>query len=307
MGKAKTAIQLLTNPKEFNKALASDIQYSRLAHVIPDSVYLRMIYRLSLGRKLNLKTPVSYNEKIQWIKLYDRRPEYIEFVDKIEVRKHVAETIGSEYLIPIFGYWKHFDEIDFDSLPNEFVLKCNHDSGSVVICKDKSTFDKATAKLKLEKAVNRNMFYFGREWPYKEVIPFIMAEKYMEDSPGSGSLTDYKVYCFDGEPKVIMMASSRFTNKTFDYLDVDFNWLDLEWGAPRSSQKPQKPSQYDKIINLARLLSENLPEVRVDFYVSNDKVFFGEMTFFDGSGFEEITPYTWDLKLGEWIRLGSKI
>lgn len=306
LSRFRTAISLLHNRKQFNKALANRIQYSKLSRLIPDKQYVSLIYWLSIGRKLNLRCPRSYNEKMQWIKLYDRRNEYIKYVDKLAVRDFISSKIGEEHLIPILGHWTDFELIDFKSFPEQFVLKCNHDSGSVVICRNKKNFDVQYAKNKLTRALSRNMYYFGREWPYKEVKPCIIAEKYLTDNDNSECLTDYKIYCFNGQPRLIMMASDRFTEKKFDYLDVEFNWLDLEWGAPRSLKKPQKPECFDEMIRLARKISEGLPEVRVDFYASNGNVYFGEMTFFDGSGFEEIIPYDWDLKIGSWIHLRSK-
>lgn len=303
MSKITTAFDLLKNKKKFNKALARNIQYAKVFHIIPDKIYLEIIYRLCFGRKLDLKNPKSYNEKMQWIKLYDRRKDYSKYVDKLAVRNYITSIIGQEYLIPLLGHWDNFDLINFDLLPNQFVLKCNHDSGSVVICKDKEFFDKEKAKSKISKALKRNMFYFGREWPYKSIKPCIIAEEYMTDNDESESLTDYKIYCFDGMPKIIMMASNRFTDKRFDYLDIDFNWLDFEWGAPRSDNKPAKPQCYDEMVSLAKSISKGLSQVRVDFYVSKGRVYFGEMTLFDGSGFEEIIPYEWDLTIGNWINL----
>lgn len=311
MGKIKTFLRICKeSPDALGRAISLNLSRNHLSRLIPDKLYLKIQYRLNVGKKLNLKNPITYTAKLQWLKLYDRKTEYTKLVDKCKVRDFVKNKIGEEYLIPMLGTWKSFEEIDFNMLPNQFVLKCNHDSGSVVICKDKATFDYDGAKEHLTKALKRNMFFFGREWPYKDVKPCIIAEKYMADDENANkdNLTDYKIYCFGGVPKVMMLASDRFaeTEARFDYVDEHFNWLDMEWGHPKSLEKPKKPKMFDEMFRLARVLSEGFAQIRVDFYESNGKVYFGEMTFFDGSGFEAITPYEWDIKMGEWIKLPQK-
>lgn len=269
---------------------------------LPDKLYLDLMYRYRIGRKIDWKNPQGLNEKLQCMKLFDRNPLYTQLVDKYEVKKYVAQTIGTEYVIPNLGVWDSVEEIDFDSLPNQFVLKCTHDSGSVVICKDKSTFDKTAALKKLQTGMNRNMFFWGREWPYKDVPRRIIAEEYLRDSSNSDQLTDYKIYTFGGRAKYIMINKDRGINTKADYFDRNFVWQDFTWGYPHSDERPQKPNNYEKMFELAERLAIGLPEVRVDFYEVNGKILFGELTFFDGSGFDEIIPYEWDLKLGSLMR-----
>lgn len=273
---------------------------------MPDEEYLKRLFKARVGYPLNLDNPQTFNEKLQWLKLHDRNPRYTELVDKYEVRRHIAATIGQEHLIELVGGpWDRFDDIDFDELPQRFVLKCTHDSGGLVICKDKSKLDKDAARKKIEKSLRRNYYLLGREWPYKNVKHRIIAEAYMEDTEGKDDLTDYKIYCFNGEVKVVMIATDRFTgNKThFNYVDRDFNWLDMEWGHPRSEKAPEKPALFEALVATAQTLSAGIPHVRVDLYVVEGKIYFGEMTFFDGSGLQAIEPYAWDLKMGSWIEL----
>ena len=273
--------------------------------LIPDKLYLKTYYSHCFKKKLDLKKPQTFNEKLQWLKLYDRKPIYTTMVDKYAVKKYVAARIGEEYIIPTLGVWDHFDDIDFDNLPNQFVLKCTHDSGGLVICKDKVSFDKKEAKRKIQNCLKRNYYLTGREWPYKNVPRKIIAEKYMEDE--TGQLRDYKFYCFNGEPKIIMINSDREIGKTkADYFDMDFNWLDLKWGYEHALVKPSKPINFEKMKELAVVLSKNIPELRVDFYEVNNKIYFGELTFFDGSGFDKIEPKEWDKKIGAWIKLPQK-
>lgn len=273
--------------------------------LIPDKLYLKTYYSHCFKKKLDLKKPQTFNEKLQWLKLYDRKPIYTTMVDKYAVKKYVAARIGEEYIIPTLGVWDHFDDIDFDNLPNQFVLKCTHDSGGLVICKDKVSFDKKEAKRKIQNCLKRNYYLTGREWPYKNVPRKIIAEKYMEDE--TGQLRDYKFYCFNGEPKIIMINSDREIGKTkADYFDMDFNWLDLKWGYEHALVKPLKPINFEKMKELAVVLSKNIPELRVDFYEVNNKIYFGELTFFDGSGFDKIEPKEWDKKIGDWIKLPQK-
>ena len=285
---------------------------------MPDKQFLQLIYYCRLGKRLDLKNPKTFNEKLQWIKLYDRRPEYTTMVDKYLVKDYVANLIGEQYIIPTLGVWDRFEDIDFTKLPNQFVLKCTHDSGGLVICRDKSKFDVEKARGKISECLKKNYYWHGREWPYKNVKPRIIAEKYMEDSSSKvikdngdfaeGSLTDYKFYCFNGKVRLMMMASNRFTSKntTFDYFDRDFNWVEMTWGHPRSSKKPDKPTQFEKMIELAEIISKVLPEARVDLYQSGNNIYFGEITFFDGSGMDAIEPEEMNNVMGGWLELPEK-
>lgn len=273
-----------------------------------DAAYLKMMFYANMGKNLDLKSPKTFNEKMQWLKLYDRRPEYSMMVDKYEVKKYVADLIGEEYIIPTLGVWDRFEDIDFDSLPNEFVLKCTHDSGGLVIVKDKATFDKKEAEKKIKKSLAQEYFLYGREWPYKNVKPRIIAEKYMVDESGY-ELKDYKFFSFNGEPKVMFIASDRQVEgeeTKFDFFDMDFMHLPFTNGHPNSTHEIKAPKSFEKMKVLAKELTQNIPCVRVDFYDINGHVYFGELTFFHWSGMVPFNPEEWDYKLGDWIELPDK-
>lgn len=271
-----------------------------------DETYLKMKYWACLGRQLDLSNPHTFNEKLQWIKLYDRNPRYTDMVDKYEAKKIAAELIGEKYIVPTLGVWDSFDEIDFSKLPNQFVLKCTHDSGGLSICKDKSKFNIEAAKAKINRSLKRNYYLQSREWPYKNVRPRIIAEEYMEDTD-SGELADYKFYTFAGRVKAMFISSGRQgTGTKADYFDEDFNYLDFTWGYPHADRRPQKPERFEEMKRLAEILSKDTIELRVDFYQVNGKVYFGEMTFFDGSGFDGFDPYCWDEVFGGWIKLPNR-
>ncbi len=269
-----------------------------------DEKYLKKAFRLSMGRELNLENPKTYNEKLQWLKLYDRKPVYTLMVDKYEAKKVIGEIIGDEYIVPLLGVWDRFEDIDFDALPERFVLKCTHDSGGLVICKDKSKLDKAAAKKRIDHCMKHNFFWGLREWPYKDVKPRIIAEKYMEDSL-TGELRDYKFFAFDGAVKALFIASERQSGgeTKFDFFDADFNHLPFTNGHPNADKAPEKPEHFEKMKELAAKLSVGIPQVRVDFYEADGKIYFGEMTFFHWSGMMPFEPEEWDYKFGEWIKL----
>lgn len=271
---------------------------------LSDKACLSLVYRGVYGRKLNLDNPTRYSEKLQWIKLYDRCPLYSMLVDKYEVKSYVSERIGEEYIIPTLGVWNAFDDISFENLPDQFVLKCTHDSGGLVICTDKKQLNIDNARTKINKSLKTNYYKLFREWPYKNVTPRILAEKFMVDN-ATGELRDYKFYCFDGVVRALGIYSDRGAGKTTkaDYFDRDFNWLDLKWGYEHATERPEKPSLYDKMIEIAESLSQGFPEVRVDLYLCNNRVFFGELTFFDGGGFDGFEPDSWDEVFGSWIAL----
>ncbi len=301
--KEKTRLTLL---KWFNR-----LDCRNLLKVLPDKAYVKWRFHLKFNKKLDLKDPKSYSEKLQWLKLYDRNPLYTDMVDKATVKEYVAKLIGEEYIVPTIGVWNHFDEINFDALPEQFVLKCTHDSGGLVICRDKSKLDKEAAREKIEKCLKVNYYWRGREWPYKHVKPRILAEKFMQDSkekPEEG-LTDYKFFCFDGEPKAMFIATDRAKQDTetkFDFFDMEFNHLPFTNGHPNSEKTIEKPEQFELMIELARKLSEGLPHVRVDFYESEGKIYFGELTFFHWGGLVPFEPEEWDDIFGSWIRLPKK-
>ncbi len=272
-------------------------------HNMPDDVYLRKLFESRLGEKLHLEDPITFNEKLQWLKLYDRNPEYTTMVDKYAAKKWVADRIGEEYIIPTLGVWKHFDDIDFDTLPNQFVLKCTHDSGGLVIVKDKSKLDKRSAKKKLEKSLKRNFYWVGREWPYKNVPPRIIAEKYMTDESGI-ELKDYKIFNFNGEPKLIQVDYDRFVEHKRNLYTTDWQYIEAAINYPTDpNHQINRPKQLEKMLDLARKLSDGIPHVRTDFYCIDDRIYFGELTFYHASGFAWFKPESFNQEMGEWLKL----
>lgn len=270
-----------------------------------DRAYLKIAYRLNLHEKLNLDNPEGYNAKLQWMKLYDRRPEYVRMVDKYEAKKFVAQIIGDQYIVPTIGVWDGFDDIDFEKLPDQFVLKCTHDSGGLVICKDKRKFNKGEAKKKIESCLKKSYYWQGREWPYKKVKPRIIAEAYMEDSV-THDLRDYKFFAFDGVVRALFIATERQTegeDTKFDFFDANFNHLKLIHGHANADTPPAKPLKYDEMLKLAAALSKGYPQLRVDFYEVNGRVYFGELTLFHHGGLVPFKPKKWDKVFGNWIKL----
>ena len=277
----------------------------RTAILIPDKIYLRCLFRLRVGYKLNLKNPTSFNEKLQWLKIYNRHDLQTKMVDKVEAKKYVAELIGEEYIIPTLAVYDTPDQIDFESLPNQFVLKCTHDSGGIIVCKDKSELNQGEVRTKFSRWLKTNYFYQNREWPYKNVKPRIIAEQYMEDESGY-ELKDYKWFCFNGEPKALFIAADRGMENEetkFDFYDMDFNHLPFTNGHPNASKLPRKPKGFDKMKELAAKLSVGEPHVRVDFYDINGCVYFGELTFYHWSGMVPFEPKEWDYIFGSWIKI----
>jgi len=258
-----------------------------------------------MGKALNLDNPQTFNEKLQWLKLHDHNPLYTTLVDKYEVKQYIKEKLGEEYVIPIIGGpWTSVDDINFNELPNQFVLKCTHDSGGIVICRDKTKLDVEAAKKKLKKALKTKFYYGSREWPYKNVKPRIIAEKYMENE-STDELIDYKLMCFNAKVKAIFTCSERFSDggMKVTFFDTDWKKLPFERHYPVSSVDIEKPKTYEEMIKIAEKLSTNMSFVRIDFYEIQNKIYFGEFTFYPGSGFEEFNPEIWDLKLGNWIML----
>lgn len=269
----------------------------------PDSLWLRVLYRTKLHRNLNLKNPQKFTEKLQWLKLHDRNPLYSQLVDKYEVKRYVEEKLGGEYLIPTLGVWDHFDEIDFDALPNQFVLKCTHDSGGLCICKDKAMFDKRSAKEKLERSLSNNFYWWTREWPYKNVKPRIIAEKFMIDESGV-ELKDYKFFCFNGEPHYIQLDFDRFIDHKRNIFNTKWELQDVEIQFPLDhSRFTERPANLDEMLTVAKKLAGGFPHVRVDLYNIQGSVFFGELTFYHGGGFEEFRPQAWDNVFGDLLKL----
>ena len=275
--------------------------------LFPEKSFLKIKYRLNMGKKLNLKTPQTFNEKLQWLKLYNRKPEMTMMADKYAVREYIKNTIGEEYLIPLINVWDRVEEIDFDSLPEQFVLKCTHNSGlGMCICKDKSILDIKKVKKALKKGMREKYFYTGREWCYKNIKPRIIAEEYMEES--NGELCDYKFLCFNGQVRSCFTCTDRFSGEGLKvtFFDNEWNRLPFERHYKQDKNKIDKPVNFEKMKELATKLSSELLFVRVDFYEVNGKIYFGELTFFPGSGMEEFSPEEWDYTLGSWIKLPQK-
>lgn len=272
-----------------------------------DKLYLRIRYRIVMGRCLNLEQPSTFCEKIQWLKIYARNFEYTKYVDKIVVKDIVGDIIGREYIIPTLGVWKRFDDIDFDKLPNQFVLKTNHSGGScgVYICRDKNSLNINDAKTAMNLSLKKKLFPLLREYPYKNIVPKIFAEKYMKNGRDA-ELQDYKFYCFNGRPGYCQVIANRQTKETIDFYDMNWEhqpFCGLNPECENSGTVDKKPAKFDEMISIATKLSKNIPFVRIDLYYINDKVYFGEMTFFPSSGFGKFTPEKWDEKLGKKIVL----
>lgn len=283
----------------------------RLIDFLPDRLYLKLIYRSKMGERLNLNNPKKFSEKLQWLKLNDRKVKYTNMVDKYKVRTYVSDKLGEQYLIPLMGVWDNPNEIDFNKLPDKFVLKCNHNSGlGMCICKDKSKLDIEKVKAELSKGLEEDYYLRGKEWPYKNVSRKIICEKYIEDEPGQ--LKDYKFYCFNGKPLYCQVISDRFTDEKIDFYDMDWRHQDFNGLALSNQQFKKSPKLVNKPVNLelmkrsAQKLSENLKFSRIDFYEVDNKMYFGEITFYPASGFGTFTPNEWDYILGEYIKIPIK-
>lgn len=302
---------LYFHPKKWLRIVKTVIADLFLNYVLPDKMYLKYRYKKVFGKKLNLKNPQTFNEKIQWLKLYDRNPAYHNMVDKYEAKKFVAEIIGEEYIIPTLGVWDKFDDIDFDKLPEQFVLKCTHDAASTVICKDKKTFDYISAKDKLTKALKQNYYrYENRQWAYKNIKPRIIAEKFITDSPDvEFGLMDYKFFCFNGRVDCVMLAKGRELGKPeFYFFDEEWKLLRYNYrgiNAPEGFTLP-KPIKLGEMFSIAAKLSQNIPFVRVDLYLSDKTVYFGELTFYPDGGMDtNLLPET-DKFFGEMLLTSKK-
>lgn len=291
-----TIKRLLKQPRKIIRLMGS----KNLLNFIPDKQYLKLIFRAETGRKLNLNNPKSFNEKLQWLKLYDRKKGYNSFVDKYLVREHITKTIGSEYLVPLIGVYEKVDDIPWEELPNQFVIKCTHGSGCNIICKNKDDLNIKKAKIKLKKWMKRNWYWFGRAWVYKDLVPKIIIEEFISDNGNTPD--DYKVLCFHGKAKLIEVHIDRFGNHTSDKYDIDFNKTNITQSRP-SNIIYKKPKCFDEMIRLSEKLSKDFIHIRIDWYIVRNRLYFGEMTFYDGSGFANFDHYEHDLLLGSWIEL----
>lgn len=278
----------------------------RLApYIKDDELYVKLSYFFAFHKKLDLKSPKTYNEKLQWLKLNKCNPEYSELVDKAAVKNHVAEILGDDYIIPTLGIYDSFEDIDFDRLPQQFVIKCTHDSGGVVVCKDKNTLNLSMARKKINNGLKKNCYWATREYPYKNVKPRIIVEQYLEDESGY-ELKDYKFFCFNGKPEFLFVATDRGVKDEetkFDFFDLNWNHLPFTNGHPNSTKTIEKPMGLNEMICVAQKLSQGYPHVRVDLYDVHGKVYFGELTFFHWSGLTPFVPEEWDYKLGSYLEL----
>lgn len=298
----KLSNYLKYTPAQFLDSLVKHTQF-----LYSDELFLKLRYRCNMGCWPDLKHPKKFTEKMQWLKLYDRKDEYTKLVDKITVKQFVGSVISKDIIIPTLGVWNNFDDIDFNILPNEFVLKTNHSGGStgVVICKDKTNFDINHARKLLNSSLKSNSYYTTKEWPYKNVKPQILAETLLHSDNGK-DLADYKFFCFHGVPRMMFIASDRTDSRKetkFDFYDMEFHHLPFINGHPNSTEPIAKPTKFDEMVRLSKILSKNIPHVRVDFYEANNMVYFGELTFYHYSGWVPFKPAVWDRIIGDWLQL----
>ena len=285
------------------------ISLTKCARFLPSKFYIKTLFRLRLGYKLSLENPKTFNEKIQWLKFYNQRAEYTRMVDKVAVKEYVAEIIGDKYVIPTLGVWDNPEDVDFDKLPNQFVLKTSHGGGSlgVVICKDKSRIDYKKVVKKLRAAKKQNIWHELKEWPYKNVNPRILAEEFLTSSSSQSDLTDYKFYCFNGVVTYCEVITGRYTKKQIDFFDLNWNHQKFTFdGYDFADELPIKPSLFDEMVGVATKLCKDLPYSRIDLYVVNNHVYFGEITFFPASGLRGFHPIEWNEQLGDLIQLPNK-
>lgn len=301
----KKGIRLLTKPHIILRYLAANQHLNWMS----DELYLKLMYRGYFGKKLDLNNPKTFNEKLQWLKINDRNERYTRLVDKIAVREYIAKNFGSDLLIPVIGVWNSIEEIDFSKLPNSFVLKTSHDSGGVVVCKNKENMDIDILKKKLSRSLNLNYFYGTKEWPYKNILPKIYGEHLLVDNSNE-DLIDYKMMVFNGKLYCTLVVSNRFSkNGPFmDFYDINWNKLPFKRkNKPNSQTIIKKPYNYDKMKQISEEIGEKLDFVRVDFYEVNKKLYFGEITFYPASGFEQFEPEEYDLLLGDLLKLKEKL
>ena len=293
---------------DYGKIKKRKLRYIKtlLLRLIPDKLYIDFMFKKILGHKMNWKNPKTFSEKQNWMKLYYRPTEFTQMVDKLEAKKLVASMIGDEYVIPLLGSWDRYEDIDFDALPDSFVLKPNNGCGDFLICKnkeEKNNIDHDYYKALFDINMKTDYSLLSREWQYRGIKPKILAEKYMTNDEDIEELSDYKFMCFHGEPKIMFIATERNTDCKFDFYDMEFNHLDLYNLHPNSDKTIEKPKNYDKLIELAKILSKDYPFVRIDFFISKDKIYFSEWTISHSGGFSVFKPDEWEYKLGDWIHL----
>lgn len=281
--------------------------FRQILKFVPDKIYLNIKYLRNFGRLINFNNPQTFSEKLQWLKLYNRLPIQTIMVDKYLVKDYVAKSIGEDHVVKTLGVWSNFDDFDLDKLPNQFVLKSNHNCGGIIICTDKSQFDKKLAQKFFKQNLKANYYYDHREWPYKHVRPLLFAEEFIVDESGY-ELKDYKFFCFDGEPKILKVDFGRFSEHHANYYDMEWNLLpfgEVDY-PPEADHKISKPNNFKEMVEIVKILSKGHPFLRVDLYHTADKIYFGEMTFFPAGGFGKFNDMKWDYTLGSWINLPHK-
>ena len=277
----------------------------KLSRLIPSRFYLQLMHKRRTGEWMSFANPRTYTEKLQWLKLHDREAAYLNMVDKYEAKKYVGERIGNEHIVPLLGVWDNADSIDFNKLPDQFVLKCTHNSGGLIVCTDKSSLDIEAARRKLNKQLSENFYWHGREWTYKHIRPRVIAEKYMQDTR-LHDLRDYKFFTFNGVPKIVHIVSNRQVKdeETYgDFFDMDYNHLDLTMGHDNAPVPPEKPVNFEKMKEYSVLLARNTKHLRVDFYEVDGQLYFGELTFFQDCGFSDVQPPELNAVIGSRINL----
>lgn len=297
----KKIIKYLTHPREALICLMN----KNFFFFLPDKLYLKWKYKLLIGKKLDLKNPQTFNEKLQWLKLYDRKPTYTKMVDKYEAKEYVKNIIGEEHIIKTLGIYNSFEEIDFEKLPNQFVIKPTHTSGDVYICTDKSNINYKELENKIKKWLKRKYFYIHREWPYKNVKPRIIIEEYLSDLK-EGSLLDYKIFMFNEKLAYFLICSDRNTNLKFTFFDKNGKFINMTQDGEPNDKRLSLPDNYKEMVAMAKMISKGTIESRIDFYDINGKIYFGEITFFDSAGFGKFEPNEWDKKIGDMLKLPMK-
>ena len=298
ISKIQTALSLAKKPSK----LLLPAGQNDLLNFIPDRLYLKAVFKAEMGYKLDLKHPKTYNEKLQWIKLYDRKPEYVIYADKYRVRKYIAGTIGEKYLIPLLGMYKRAEDIVWDTLPDQFVLKCNHASGTNIICRNKAELDIGSAQKQLNAWLKKNAFWGGREWCYKGIDPCIICEAFLGTEDGMPP-DDYKIMCFNGIPKLIQVHHDRYGDHTLDFMDTNWENTGIIQGPPNAKHEIPRPKELREMLEIARVLSKNMIYARIDLYAVHEAVKFGEITMYPTSGFDIFDDPETDITLGKWMKL----
>ena len=293
-----------------NPTLFFDSVVKKAGAWLPDRIYIKLRYRFQMGKRLDLKNPKTFQEKIQWLKLYDRKPLYAELVDKVKVKEYIAKQIGVQYVIPLLGIWDRPEDIEWGKLPDRFVLKTNHGGGSmgIVICRDKSFLDRQKTIEKLNASLKHDVYKDLREWPYKNVEKKVFAEELVETDSETKDLPDYKWYCFNGEPLFCQVIQDRNIHETIDFFDIHWNhqeFIGLNPNAIQAAEVPERPAHLETQLQLAKMLSKNIPFSRIDLYETKDNPLFGEITFYPASGFGNFRPQKWEIIVGDYLDLSK--